>query len=191
MSTKTGYSTDKGLIAMPEYQTLIYAWGVTITVSGSAVEVPQDTCSLTHLAALATQSANQPSHVISWVKLQSSSPALITPSIFLRNVSRVTLLMRALIGLSGQSPTYDQIAGRRAMLALPRVIAFAGCTATTHRIRVLNYSVLNTSLGAGWQEPPPYSIVNRKTTGTFSPNWAIPMDGYIRYGNPESEQMSE
>ncbi len=190
MSMRRGYSTDKGLIARPEYRHLTYAWPVRIMVSDWAEKDLRATSWSKLLAERAMQFVNPDYPVGLSVTLHHYSPDLITRSMFIPTPDLVTLLMRVDMRLSDQFLLSVPTLERRPIVVLPRAIALRGCTATIHRIRAVTYSALSLSSGAHWQEPPPWSIANRKTTGYFSASWEIRGDGSIRYGSREIEPLN-
>jgi len=181
MNMKVSRLMDRGLIARPDFQTLIYAYPVKITVSDWVEEAQQDTSALMQLVELVNEyeNRNYPEGLL--VKFSLCSPALITPSIFPATPSQVSLLTHVTIKASEQYPLYARTRGKRSMLDLVRAIDIAGFTGTIRRIREVTYCAWNTSSGAGWQEPPPNSIANRQVSSTFTLRSDQHGDGSIEY----------
>jgi len=180
MSMRASRLMDKGLIERPDDTTLIYAYSVRITDFSSEDEGLRDTCSLTQLAEHVTRYESQDSPIVSSVRFQSASLALITPSIFPVQRRQVSLLIHAHIKLCEPLPSLVPTLARRPMLVLAKAIDLFGSTGTTRHIRDITFSALSTYSGAGWLEPPPRSIANRKVTRSFSVNWETLTDGHTQ-----------
>lgn len=180
MSMRVLRSMGRGMIARPEYQTLIYVYPVTMEVSGLEGPDRLDTCFLMRLVERVTEYENRNCREGLSLKLQPYSPVLITQSIFRLTHYRVSLSISARISLSDQFLSLDLIQERRPMLVLAKAIDFAGSTVTLNRIHEITYSALNTSLGAEWREPLQGSIASRKTTRFFSVDWETPTGGGIQ-----------
>lgn len=189
MSTKGSRLMVEGLIDRPGSQTLIYAYLAKITVSGWQVVAQQDSSSLTRLVELAIISENQRYRDGLSVRLENYSHASITPSILGQGHFLASLPIHVHIEASDQLVSSAPTLAKRSMLVLARVIDLQGSIATTHRTRALTFCAWNTFLGGGWQEPPPGSIVNKKSTRTFLRDWEIRGAGLTKTGLRGPELM--
>jgi len=191
MNTYSSLLTDRGLIERHGSRILVYAYPAMITVSGWPGTAPLTASCLMQLAERATQSVNQPYRDQLSLRLCRSSPALIMQSIFDPTFYRANLSISARIRISDQFPISDLVREKRSMLALASLIDLRGSTGTIRRTRVVTFSAWNTCSDADIQEPPPNSIVNRKTRGTFSVDWETLGDGTTPSTWWGTELMSE
>lgn len=179
MSTYTGYSMDRGLIARPDYTTLTYVYPVQITVLGLEGLDQKDICCLKRLVELVTVLENQNYHDGLYQVSLTILAVSITPSTFIQRYHQVNLLMLANIRLSEAFLLSDQIQARHAILVLANRIDIAASTVTLSRTHVLTSCALNMFSDGQWLEPPQHSIYRRQTKKIFTSNWETHTDGDI------------